>query len=70
MKFLAIVSPPSIYQTSSQGQPQENIAAPVDGFQDPCLATLDLSTSEHLKLYNKAIVGIPESDRYYLTRSK
>ena len=46
------------------------MAAPVDGLQDLYLQTLDLSTSEHLKLYNKEIVGLPESDRYDLTRSK
>ena len=44
--------------------------APVDGLQDPYLETLYLSTSEHLKLYNKAIFGLPESDWYDLTRSK
>ena len=46
------------------------MAKPVDGLQDPYLETLYLSTSEHFKLYNKAIVGIPESDRYDLIRSK
>ena len=45
------------------------MAAPADGLQDPCLAFLYLSTSEHLKLYNKSIVGLTESDRYDLTRS-
>ena len=45
------------FLTSIQGQPQEIVAAPVDGIQDPYLATLELSTSEHLKLYNKAIFG-------------
>ena len=34
------------------------------------LATLDHTTSEHLNLYKKAIVGLPESDRYDLNRSK
>ena len=29
------------------------MAAQVDGIQDPYLATLELSTSEHLKIYNK-----------------
>ena len=48
------------------------MAAPatVDGLQDPYLATIELSTSENLKLYNKAILRLPESDRYDLTRSK
>ena len=46
------------------------MAEPVDGIQDHYLATLDLSTYEHLKLYNKAIFGLPESDWYDLTRSK
>ena len=44
-------------------------ASPADGIQDPYLATLYLSASDHIKLYNKAIVGIPESDRYEFTRS-
>ena len=42
----------------------------VERLQDPYLATIYLSISEILKLYNKAIVGLPESDRYDLTRSK
>ena len=46
------------------------MAAPVDRLQDPYLATLDLSISEHLTLYNKSIVGLTESDRYDITRSK
>ena len=46
------------------------MAAPVDSIQDPYLVTLDLSTSEHLNLYNKAIVGLPESDRCDLAKSK
>ena len=36
----------------------------------PYLATINLYTSEHVKLYNKAIVGLPESDRYDITISK
>ena len=44
------------------------MAAPVNRLQDPYLDTLDLSTSEHLDIYNKEIFGIPESDRYDLTR--
>ena len=43
---------------------------PVDGIQDPYLATLNISTSENIKFYNKAIIGLPESDRYDLTRYK
>ena len=46
------------------------MAAPVDRLQDPYLANIGIFTYEYLKLYNKAIVGIPGSDRYYLTRSK
>ena len=42
---------------------------PVDGLHDPYLDTLNLSTYEHLKLYRKAIDGLPESDRYDITRS-
>ena len=56
--------------TSSKVQPQESVATPADGLQDPYLATLNISTSENIKLYNKAIVGLTESDRYDLTRSK
>ena len=44
--------------------------ASADGIKDPYLATIDLYTSENIKLYNKAIVGLTESDRYDLTRSK
>ena len=36
--------------TSSLGKPQEIISTPVDRIQDPYLATLNLSTSEHIKL--------------------
>ena len=46
------------------------MAAQVDGSQDHYLATIDLSMSEQLYLYNKTIVGLPESDIYDLTRSK
>ena len=46
------------------------MAAPDGGIQDRYLATLNLTTSEHLNIYNKAIIGLPESDRYDLTRSK
>ena len=47
--------------TSSQGQPQEIMTAPVDGILGPYLANLYLYTYKHLKLYNKAIFVIPES---------
>ena len=46
------------------------MAAPADRLQDPYLDLTYLSTSENIKLYNKVIVGIPESDRYDITRSK
>ena len=44
--------------------------APVEGIHDPYLAIIDINTPEHLKLCNKKIGGLPESDRYDLTRSK
>ena len=44
--------------------------ASADRLQDPYLVTIYLSTSEHFKLYNKSIVGLPENDRYGLYRSK
>ena len=34
------------------------------------MAIINLSTSEHLNLYNKGTVGLPESDRYYLNICK
>ena len=43
---------------------------PANALHDPYLANLNLNTSEHLKLYNKAIFGLPESDRYNITRFK
>ena len=43
---------------------------PVNRIQYPYLSTLDLTTSEHLKIYNKEIVGLPESNMYDLTKSK
>ena len=46
------------------------MAAPYDGLQDPYLVILYIATSEHLKLYNKAIFGLLEIDSYDLTRSK
>ena len=45
------------------------MAATSDGIQDPYLAILNIYTYEYLKLYKKEIIGLPESDRYYLTRS-
>ena len=45
-------------------------AESADGIHHPYLYTLYITTSEHLKLYNKAIVGLHESDRYDLTSSK
>ena len=44
--------------------------APADGIEDFYLDTLHLSTYEQINLYNKAIYGIPDSYRCYLTRSK
>ena len=42
----------------------------MEGLQDLYLDTIDLLTPENINLYNKEIVGLPESDRYDLTRSK
>ena len=53
----------------SQGQPQEIMAAS-DGLHGSYLSVLNISISDHFKLYNKAIVGIPESHRYDPTRYK
>ena len=44
--------------------------APAVGIQEPYLSIIDVSTYENLKLYNKEILGLPESERYDLTRSK
>ena len=46
------------------------MAAPAGGIQDRYLATLNLTTSEHINIYNKEIIGLPENDRYDLTRYK
>ena len=46
------------------------MSAMADGLKDPYLVILNLITSEHLKIYNKEIIGLPNSDRYDLTRSK
>ena len=43
------------------------MAAQVDGLQEPYLAVIDLLKYEHLNIYGKAIVGLPESERYDLT---
>ena len=44
-------------------------SAPADRLQDPYLAAINFTTSEHVKPYNKAIFLLPENDRYDLTRS-
>ena len=44
--------------------------AAVDELQDSYLANLYIYISEHLKIYDKSIVGRPESHWYDLTRSK
>ena len=57
--------------TSSKGQLQEIITLePVDGLQEPYLATLDLTTLENINIYNKKFFGLTKSHRYNLTRSK
>ena len=58
--------------TSSKVPSQENMAA-VFGVQDLYLTTLNLSTLEHLNIYNKLIViivMIPDNVRYVITRTK
>ena len=42
----------------------------VDELQDPYLDALDITTLEHLNIYNNTIVGQPEGDRYDVTISK
>ena len=59
-----------LHLTSIQGQPQEIMVALEDCIHDTYLATLNIYTSEHIKIYDKAIVGLPESERYDFTRSK
>ena len=44
--------------------------AAANGIKEHYLATLNISTLEHLKIYNKESFGIPESDRYDPTISK
>ena len=46
------------------------MAAPAEELRYPYLEILDIFTFEHCKFYNKAIVWIPESDRYDITISK
>ena len=46
------------------------MTATADGTQDPYLATLNMTTSENLKLHNKAIIGLTDSDMYDLTIPK
>ena len=41
-----------------------------DSLLDPYLDILNMTTSEHLKLYNKSINGLPKSEIYDLTRFK
>ena len=68
---LSVLFPHTSLSTSIQGRLQEIMAEePVNGNQDLYLATLDLTTLERLNLYNKAIVLLPESNRYDLTISK
>ena len=53
------------FSTSSHVQQQETMTNQ-DGLQDPHLDTINLYTSEDLKIYNKAIIWLPESVRYDL----
>ena len=56
-----------LLSTSSQVQVQNIMEAPVYLLQEPYPAILYISTLEHLKLYNKTVWGVPESDRCDLT---
>ena len=38
------------------------MVAPDEGLQDYYLSTLNFTTSEHLKLCNREIIGLTESD--------
>ena len=49
---------------------QKIMVEPTEGLQEPYPDILDLATSEKLKLYKKSIVGLPQSNRYYLTISE
>ena len=42
----------------------------VDGLKDYYLTIRSIYTSKHIHFYDKAIIGLPESDRYDLTISK
>ena len=46
------------------------MTAPADGLQDPYLSIIYISTPEHINIYKKEIFGLPESDRYDMTRYK
>ena len=60
-----------LLSTLSQVQVQEIVAAaPAERLQNPYLSTLNLATSEHLKLYKMAVLGLPKINRYDLIRSK
>ena len=45
-------------------------ASPDDSLHDPYLSTLYITTPDHINIYNKAIIGLPEIERYELTISK
>ena len=40
-----------------------------DRLRNPYMTTLNMTISQYLKIYNMAIIGLPKSDRYDLTRS-
>ena len=42
--------------------------SPYSMIQDPCLDTLNSPISENLKLYNKAIIGLPNNGSYDLSK--
>ena len=44
--------------------------APDNDLQYPYLVTQNLTTSEHININNKEIVGLPENNRHDLTMSK
>ena len=59
---ISVLFPHLSIPTSIQCQVQEIMTSEsVDGIQYPHLDTLDITTSEYLKLYNKEIVGSPKS---------
>ena len=45
------------------------LEAPADGRQELYLATLSITTSEHIKFNNRAIFGLSENDKSDITRS-